>query len=109
MGIASFAVRRRVAVAMLSLAIVILGLFAAPRLAVALLPTFAPPVVSVSVAYSNVSPETMETSVTRPIENAVSRVSGIDILESNSVQGLSTVRGQFEFGTEINVAAGGVE
>jgi len=105
MSVARFAVNRRVAVAMLSLAIVVLGLFAAPRLAVALLPTFAPPVVSVSVAYSNVSPETIETSVTRPIENAVSRVSGIDILESNSFQGLSTVRVQFEFGTDINVAA----
>lgn len=105
MDIAGFAVRRRVAVAMLSMAIVVLGLFAAPRLAIALLPTFAPPVVSVTVAYSNVSPETMETSVTRPIENAVSRVSGIDILESSSYQGLSTVRVQFTFGTDINVAA----
>src|SRR3984893_8199689 len=105
MGIAAFAVRRRVAVAMLSLAIVVLGLFAAPRLAVALLPSFAPPVVSVTVAYSNVSPETMETTITRPIENAVSRVSGIDFIESNSFQGLSTVRVQFLFGTDINVAA----
>src|SRR6202140_2154155 len=105
MGIAGFAVRRRVAVAMLSLAIVVLGLFAAPRLAIALLPSFAPPVVSVTVAYSNVSPETMETTITRPIENAVSRVAGIDFIESNSFQGLSTVRVQFEFGTDINVAA----
>ena len=105
MSIARFAVTRRVTVAMLSAAIVVLGLFAAPRLAVALLPTFAPPVVSVSVAYGNVSPETIESTVTRPIENAVSRVSGIDILESNSYQGLSTVRAQFDFGTDINVAA----
>src|SRR6202051_3022323 len=105
MSVARFSVNRRVAVAMLSLAIVVLGLLPPPRLAVALLPTFAPPVVSVSVAYSNVSPETIETSVTRPIENAVSRVSGIDILESNSFEGLSTVRAQFEFGTDINVAA----
>jgi HAE1 family hydrophobic/amphiphilic exporter-1 len=90
---------------MLSAAIVVLGLFAAPRLAVALLPTFAPPVVSVSTAYANVSPETIESTVTRPIENAVSRVSGIDILESNSYTGLSTVRVQFDFGTDINVAA----
>jgi HAE1 family hydrophobic/amphiphilic exporter-1 len=104
-GIAQFAVRRRVAVAMISLAIVVLGLFAAPRLAVALLPSFAPPVVSVSVAYSNVSPETMETTITRPIENAVSRVAGIDFIESGSFQGLSTVRVQFEYGTDINVAA----
>jgi HAE1 family hydrophobic/amphiphilic exporter-1 len=105
MRIAEFAVHRRVAVAMLSLAIVVLGLFAAPRLAVALLPSFAPPVVTVTVAYSNVSPETMETTITRPIENAVSRVAGIDFIESNSYQGLSTVRVQFEFGTDINVAA----
>ena len=105
MSIARFAVTRRVAVAMLSAAIVVLGLFAAGRLAVALLPAFAPPVVTVSVAYGNVSPETMESTVTRPIENAVSRVSGIDILESNSYQGLSTVRVQFDFGTDINVAA----
>src|SRR5438128_3245081 len=105
MSIARFAVTRRVAVAMLSAAIVVLGLFAAPRLAVALLPSFAPPVVTVTVAYSNVSPETIESTVTRPIENAVSRVSGIDILESNSYQGLSVVRVQFDFGTDINVAA----
>lgn len=105
MSVARFAVTRRVAVAMLSAAIVVLGLFAAPRLAVALLPAFAPPVVTVTVAYGNVSPETMESTVTRPIENAVSRVSGIDIMESNSYQGLSTVRVQFDFGTDINVAA----
>jgi HAE1 family hydrophobic/amphiphilic exporter-1 len=91
--------------AMLSLAIVVLGTFAAPRLAVALLPSFAPPVVTVSVAYGNVSPETMETAVTRPIENAVSRVAGIDFIESTSFPGGSTVRVQFLFGTDINVAA----
>ena len=105
MSVARFAVRRRVAVTMFSAAIALVGLFAAPRLAVALLPTFAPPVVTVSVAYTNASPETTESSVTRPIENAVSRVAGIDILESNSYQGLSTVRIQFAFGTDINVAA----
>src|SRR5579871_622120 len=105
MNIAALAVRRRVAMAMLSLAIVVLGLFAGPRLAVALLPTFAPPVVTVTVAYNNVSPETLETSVTRPIENAVSRVAGIDFIESTSSPGLSVVRVQFEFGTDINVAA----
>src|SRR4029077_6546551 len=105
MSIARFAVTRRVSVAMLSAAIVILGIFAAPRLAVALLPAFAPPVISVEVTYTNASPETIETTVTRPIENAVSRVSGIDILESTSSQGQSSVRVQFNFGTDINAAA----
>jgi HAE1 family hydrophobic/amphiphilic exporter-1 len=105
LSIADFAVTRRVTVAMLAAAIVLLGLFAIPRLPIALLPSFQPPVVSVTVNYGNVSPETMESTVTRPIENAVSRVSGIDYLQSNSFTGQSTVRATFKFGTNINVAA----
>ncbi|HEY7994451.1 MAG TPA: efflux RND transporter permease subunit [Candidatus Eremiobacteraceae bacterium] len=105
MSIARFAVTRKVAVAMLMAAIVVLGIFAVPRLPVALLPSFAPPVVSVTVLYTNASPETIESTVTRPIENAVSRVSGIDILESTSAPGVSSVRIQFAYGTNIDVAA----
>ncbi|BDE07531.1 multidrug ABC transporter [Vulcanimicrobium alpinum] len=105
MSIADFAVTRRVTVAMLATAIVVLGIFAIPRLPIALLPSFQPPVVSVTVNYGNVSPETMESTVTRPIENAVSRVSGIDYLQSNSFQGQTVVRATFKYGTNINVAA----
>ena len=65
MSIARFAVTRRVSVAMLSAAIVVLGVFAGPRLAVALLPAFAPPVVSVTIGYNNVSLETIETASDR--------------------------------------------
>jgi HAE1 family hydrophobic/amphiphilic exporter-1 len=105
LSIAQFAVTRRVTVAMLATAIIVLGVFAIPRLAVNLLPTFTPPVVSVTVNYGTVAPETMETTITRPIENAVSRVSGIDFLQSDSFQGQSVIRAQFKFGTDINVAA----
>jgi HAE1 family hydrophobic/amphiphilic exporter-1 len=90
---------------MLALAIVVLGIFALPRLPIDLLPTFQPPVVSVTVNYGNVSPEAMESTVTRPIENAVARVSGIDYLQSDSYQGQTVVRAIFKFGTDINVAA----
>ncbi|MDQ2817520.1 MAG: efflux RND transporter permease subunit [Candidatus Eremiobacteraeota bacterium] len=105
MSIARFAVTRRVAVAMMAAAFLILGIFALPRLAVALLPSFTPPVVTVSVNYPNVSPATIETTVTRPVENAVSRVAGIDILQSDSYEGQSVVRAQFHFGTDIDTAA----
>ena len=74
-----------------------------------LLPSFQPPVVAVTVNYGNVSPETMESTVTRPIENAVARVSGIDYLQSNSFQGQTVVRAQFKFGTDINVATNDIQ
>ena len=105
MPIAHFAVNRRVAVTMIALAIVVLGIFAIPRLPVALLPSFTQPVVSVSVTYTNVGPEQMESLITRPIENAVSRVNGLQQLNSTSSQGQTTVTAQFYFGTNIDTAA----
>jgi HAE1 family hydrophobic/amphiphilic exporter-1 len=105
MSIARFAVNRRVAVSMLALAIVVLGIFALPRLPVALLPNFTPPVVTVTVVYPNVGPEQMEALVTRPIENAVSRVNGIQLINSDSQLGQSTVSAQFYYGTNLDTAA----
>ena len=105
MPIARFAVHRRVAVTMIALAIVVLGIFGLPRLPIALLPNFAQPVVTVTVAYPNVGPQQMESLVTRPIENAVSRVNGIQQINSTSAEGQTTVTAQFYFGTNIDTAA----
>ncbi|HEY8315158.1 MAG TPA: efflux RND transporter permease subunit [Candidatus Baltobacteraceae bacterium] len=105
MPIARFAVRRRVTVAMIALAIIVLGLFAFPRLPVALLPSFSPPVINVSVTYPNESPESMETLVTRPIENAVSRVNGIDQITSSSQEGQTNVSATFHYGVNLDTAA----
>jgi HAE1 family hydrophobic/amphiphilic exporter-1 len=90
---------------MIALAIVVLGIFALPRLPIALLPNFTQPVVTVSVTYPNVGPEQMETLVTRPIENAVSRVNGIQQINSTSSEGSTQVSAQFYFGTNIDTAA----
>ncbi|MBV8155222.1 MAG: efflux RND transporter permease subunit [Candidatus Eremiobacteraeota bacterium] len=90
---------------MIALAIVVLGLFAIPRLPIALLPNFTQPVVTVSVTYPNVGPQQMETLITRPIENAVSRVNGIQQINSTSSEGNSEVQAQFYFGTNIDTAA----
>ncbi|MBV8688914.1 MAG: efflux RND transporter permease subunit, partial [Candidatus Eremiobacteraeota bacterium] len=104
-AIARFAVNRRVAVAMIATAIIVLGLFSIPRLAISLLPSFSPPIISVNVTYPNVSPGSMETLVTRPIENAVSRVAGIDTINSTSAEGQTSVRAQFHYGVNIDTAA----
>ncbi len=90
---------------MIALAIVVLGVFALPRLPVALLPNFTQPVVTVTVNYPNVGPEQMEALITRPIENAVSRVNGIQQINSTSAEGQTQVSAQFYFGTNIDTAA----
>ncbi len=105
MPIARFAVNRRVTVAMIACAIVVLGIFAFPRLPIDLLPSFSPPVINVSVSYTNVAPQQMETLITRPLENAVSRVAGIQQINSTSSEGSSNITAQFYYGVNIDTAA----
>ncbi|HET9393672.1 MAG TPA: efflux RND transporter permease subunit [Candidatus Rubrimentiphilum sp.] len=105
MPIAHFAVNRRVTVAMIACAIVVLGIFAFPRLPIDLLPSFSPPVINVSVSYTNVAPQQMETLITRPLENAVSRVAGIQQINSTSSEGSSNITAQFYYGVNIDTAA----
>jgi len=105
MPIARFAVTRRVTVAMIACAIIVLGIFAFPRLPIDLLPSFSPPVINVSVNYTNVAPQQMETLITRPLENAVSRVAGIQQINSTSSEGSSNITAQFYYGVNIDTAA----
>jgi len=109
MSIAHFAVNRRVAVTMIALAIVVLGVFALPRLAVALLPSFSPPALTVTITYPNVGPDQMETLVTRPIENAISRVNGIQRIDSTSSLGSTRINATFYYGVNIDTASVNVQ
>jgi len=105
MPIARFAVNRRVTVAMIACAFVVLGIFAFPRLPVDLLPSFSPPVISVQVNYTNVAPQQMETLITRPVENAISRVAGVQQINSTSSEGLTNIDATFYYGVNIDTAA----
>src|SRR5512132_3905615 len=100
MKIADFAVNRPVAVTMRIAALVLLGAICLTRLPVDLLPKVTLPTIAVSTNWPNVAPEDIETQVTRPIEQAVSSASNLYQVNSSSVEGGSTVRIQFQWGTD---------
>jgi CzcA family heavy metal efflux pump len=64
-------------------------------------PDFAPPFVTIQTEAAGLSPEQVELLVTRPIENAINGVAGIDSLRSGSIQGLSVVTVVFQDATDI--------
>lgn len=105
MNIARFSVQRPVAVVMRIAALVLLGVVCLTKLPVDLLPKITIPTVVVNTTWPNVAPEEMETQVTRPIEQAVSSAPGIQNISSNSTTGNSSVRVQFNWGTDIGQAA----
>ena len=74
------------------------------RLPVDLLPDVTYPTVSVIVRYPGVGPQEIEQLITRPIEQTVSAVAGLDQLNSTSSEGSSRVSLSFAWGTDLNEA-----
>jgi len=104
MTLSERAVRRPVTTCMVFVAVIVLGAVSLSRLAIDLLPEVDFPAISVFSEYEGVAPEEMETLITRPIEEAVSRVQGIDRIEAFSAEGRSTVSLRFAWGTSLDSA-----
>lgn len=90
---------------MLVSAPIVLGVYSYTRLGVDLLPNVDIPVVSVTTTVPGASVEEMESSVTKPIEEIVNTVSGIDELSSTTKEGQSRVTVQFVIEKDGAVAA----
>lgn len=105
MNFARFSVTRPVAVTMRIAALVLLGAICLTKLPIDLLPKVSFPTVAVVTQWPNVAPEEVEAQVTRPIEQAVSSVSNLYQVSSQTDDGVSTVRVQFNWGTDIGQAA----
>jgi len=86
-------------------ALVLMGGVCLTKLPVDLLPNVSVPTVSVITQWPNVAPEEMETQVTRPVEEAVSAAPNVYTVQSTSGVGVSTVRVQFQWGTDVGQAA----
>lgn len=108
MKISAFSVHRPVFVSMIILIIIILGSIAFIHLPIDLMPELTYPTLSVSANYENASSQEMEELVTRPIEQAMSAVPGIEEITSVSAEGVSNVRMSFTWGTDLDAAANDV-
>jgi len=100
-----FSVARPVAVSMAFIAVVVFGLVSYPRLQVDLLPDLSFPTISIETEYAGVGPREMENLISRPIEEAISVVQGVQQVTSRSRPGRSEITVQFRWGTEMDFAA----
>ena len=108
MKLARFSVHRPVLTVMSVLIVMILGGISLSRLPIDLMPDITYPTLSVTTEYENASPEEMEELITRPIEEAISAVPGVEEVTSTSLEGRSVVRISFGWGTELDAATNDV-
>ncbi len=105
MSLADICIRRPVFATMLCAALIVLGLFSLGKLGVDLFPNVDFPTVTITTTLKGASVEEMESGVTKPIEEIVNTIEGIDTLRSSTKEGISTVVVQFLLGKSGAVAA----
>lgn len=97
--------RNPVFATMVMLAFVVLGLFSYQRLAIDQFPNIDFPVVVVSVTYPGAAPQVVESEVTKPLEEAINSIAGINALTSRSYEGKSLIIIEFQLHVDGRKAA----
>ena len=105
MSLTATAVRRPVATVMFFLIVVLLGGVAFWQLPVDLMPEVTYPTLTLRTNYPNVGPQEVEDLITRPVEEAVAGIAGVEEITSSSGEGESMVRVAFTWGTDLDAAA----
>ena len=105
MNISNICINRPVFTWVLVTIPVVLGITSYRNIGVDQFPNVDFPVATVTTVLGGAGVEEMETSVTKPIEDIINTVSGIDELRSSTTEGISVVTVQFQLSKNGDVAA----
>ncbi len=108
MTLPEICIRRPVFATVLSLVIVLIGLISYGRLPVREIPKIDEPIVSVETTYRGASADVMESQVTRPLEDSLSGIEGVDIMTSVSRTEVSAITVRFKLSRDPDGAAADV-
>ena len=104
MNLSKICVEHPVLAVMLNLVFIFLGVVSFATLSMDLFPEIDIPVVTVRTVWPGADPKEVESQITKEIEDAVATISGIDSIESYSIDSVSIVTITFVFGTDVNFA-----
>lgn len=105
MVLSDISINRPVFAAMMIVALMVLGVVSITYINLEQTPDISPPFVTVTTLYPGASPEEVETTVTKPLEEAVSAVNGIKNISSITTEGMSRIVLEFEFEIPIKLAS----
>ena len=108
MNLSDLSIKRPVLAVVMSLLLIVLGVMSFLRLTLRELPAIDPPIVSVQVDYPGASAGVVETRITKPLEDALAGIEGINTIDSNSQNGSSRISIEFLPTRDIEGAANDV-
>ncbi|OFZ19135.1 MAG: hypothetical protein A2X94_10345 [Bdellovibrionales bacterium GWB1_55_8] len=104
MNLPDLSIKRPVFITSVFFLLLVLGAISLKRLGVDLYPDINFPIVAVSVVYPGAGPNEIEALVTKPIEDNVSTLGGLNSLKSTSSEGVSIIIAEFTLDTDIKYA-----
>ncbi len=105
MKLPEFSVNRKVTTAMMAMILVVVGFISFSRLGLDYFPELDFPTVSVITTYRGASPEDIENTITKNLEQVVSSVNRVKKVSSATAEGVSVITVEFEWGTNLDFAA----
>ena len=105
MNITKFSIQRPIGICMVVAFFVVLGLYSYWRIGVELLPEINTPYVAVNVKYAGASAESVEQEVIKPLEDALSSVSGVKRMTSTANAEKASILLEMELSTNADYAA----
>jgi len=104
MGITKFVLKRPVTTVLAILCLIVFGYQAITGATLELTPDMDMSMMIILTTYDGASPDDVNELVTKPLEDAVSTLSGLDSVSSQSSEGKSMIMLEYEYGTDMDEA-----
>lgn len=104
MNLTKVSVKRPLTIIMVFCILIVFGYMGFTKMPLELMPDIEIPVVSISTVWGGAGPEDIDSQVTEVIEKAVSGINGVDIVYAQSMESISAVILQFDFGIDMTEA-----
>lgn len=103
MKLTDISLRRPVTTIMIFISFLVIGIIASRLVPLEYFPDISYPGAYISVPYTNSTPEEVERTITRPMEEALATIGGIKRMNSNSSENQAGIFVEFEMGTDISL------
>jgi HAE1 family hydrophobic/amphiphilic exporter-1 len=101
-------IRKPVTTAMIAVGLLVFGFLGVTRMPVDVYPNVTLPMIVIATFYPGAGPLEVESEISNPIEQRVGTISNIKDITSRSIENISIIQMQFEWGTNLDAASSDV-
>ncbi|MBD8498072.1 efflux RND transporter permease subunit [Paenibacillus arenosi] len=103
-SIINFSLKNKFALWLITIIVVVSGLYSGTQMKMETLPDITTPVVTVTTVYPGAAPQEVADEVTKPIEQRIQNLPGVDSVDSSSFQNASAITIMYDFDTDMEKA-----